>query len=216
MTIAIGEHMRPAAETLRLRASVPFRLLAQTHGLAATDSLVELLLDLSGGPVPERVKRDRSRLVDAMLDAHFPFTARPVAIAGEADLVCSFSHFLADLGAVVDVATVATDGPASRAIPAKRRLVGDLDDFERAAADCDLLVANAHAAELAKRLEKPLYRIGFPQFDRFGGWARVAVGYHGARQTLFDLANLLIDSQHHPHPPTDRTGAAACGEVAHA
>ena len=41
----------------------------------------------------------------------------------------------------------------------------------------------------------PLYRAGFPQFDRMGAPAKVSVGYRGSRQVLFDLANLTIEAE---------------------
>jgi nitrogenase molybdenum-iron protein NifN len=49
-------------------------------------------------------------------------------------------------------------------------------------------------------LGAPLMRAGFPQYDWVGGFARAWVGYHGTRQALFDLANLML-SQHHDIDP---------------
>jgi nitrogenase molybdenum-iron protein alpha/beta subunit len=44
----------------------------------------------------------------------------------------------------------------------------------------------------AERLGIPLLRAGFPQFDLVGGWQRQWIGYQGSRQTLFDLANIML------------------------
>ena len=46
--------------------------------------------------------------------------------------------------------------------------------------------------ESAERLGIPLLRAGFPQYDLLGGYQKVWVGYQGTRQTLFDLANILL------------------------
>ena len=72
---------------------------------------------------------------------------------------------------------------------------------ERAAAGADarLLISNSHAVASAGRLGVPLLRAGFPLYDQVGGYARAWVGYRAARQTLFDLANLLL-GQHHDLP----------------
>jgi hypothetical protein len=41
-----------------------------------------------------------------------------------------------------------------------------------------------------------LLRAGFPQYDWVGGYARTWVGYRGARQALFDIANLFLGNHH--------------------
>jgi nitrogenase molybdenum-iron protein NifN len=48
----------------------------------------------------------------------------------------------------------------------------------------------------AERLQLPLLRAGFPQYDWVGGYARTWVGYRGARQALFDVANLFLGNHH--------------------
>ena len=83
--IAIGEHMRAPAEALHGRAGVPYTLLPTLTGLEATDRFLALLSRLSGQPVPARLRRRRSQLLDAMLDGHFHFGGRAVA-AGNARL----------------------------------------------------------------------------------------------------------------------------------
>jgi nitrogenase molybdenum-iron protein NifN len=42
------------------------------------------------------------------------------------------------------------------------------------------------------RLGIPLLRAGFPQYDLLGGYQRQWIGYSGTRQTLFDIANILL------------------------
>jgi len=80
-------------------------------------------------------------------------------------------------------------------------LIGDLEDLEQGAAGCDLILAPSHGRQAAQRLNKPLYRIGFPQFDRLGNAHRLSVGYTGTSTLIFDIGNLLID--HLPHPGPD-------------
>ena len=38
----------------------------------------------------------------------------------------------------------------------------------------------------------PLLRAGFPQYDTLGGYQKTWIGYRGSKQTLFDLANIML------------------------
>ena len=80
--------------------------------------------------------------------------------------------------------------------------------------------------QTAERLGIPLLRAGFPQYDWVGGYARTWVGYRGARQALFDIANLFLGNHHDTpaHRSIYRTGtgldtpqraAAGVGLVSH-
>jgi nitrogenase molybdenum-cofactor synthesis protein NifE len=57
-----------------------------------------------------------------------------------------------------------------------------------------LLIANSTAKGLAQRLHMPLYRLGFPIFDRLGNGQRRTVGYAGTIQLLFDLGNIFLEA----------------------
>ena len=199
LTIAIGEHMRPAAEVLTARTGVPHRVLATVTGLDAVDALVETLIQISGSGPTDRLKRDRSRLVDAMLDGHFPFGEAKVAIAAEPDLLLALSRLVTSLGAKVNAAVTSVSADTLAEVPAETVRIGDLGDLEEAALGADLILTNAHGADIAQRLGCPIYRVGFPIFDRLGAGHAISVGYRGTRRLIFDLANLLLDhgGEHH-------------------
>ena len=97
-TLALGEQMRPAAQALADRCGVPFTLFDRLTGLSASDAFVKTLAELSGQPVPAKLRRQRSQLVDAMLDGHFHLGNVKVAIAAEPDLLWSTGMFLAEMG----------------------------------------------------------------------------------------------------------------------
>lgn len=192
LTIAVGEQMRPAAAALEARAGVPFRVFERLSGLAPTDRLVRLLAEVSGRPVPPRLRRDRSRLVDAMLDAHFHFGDLPVGIAGDPDLIQAHAGWLGELGARIETAVATTRSPVLERIPTAEVVIGDLRDFEERAAGCRLLLANTHGRHAAGRLGIPLFRIGYPVPDRLGPQSLTSVGYRGTRSLIFAVANLLM------------------------
>jgi nitrogenase molybdenum-iron protein NifN len=84
-------------------------------------------------------------------------------------------------------------------LAAQTVILGDLEDFERGAADCDLLVTHSHGRQAAERLNKPLLRIGFPVFDRVGNAHRCQVGYRGTMALIYEIANLMIAQIGHHH-----------------
>ena len=197
-TLAVGEHMRGAAEALEARTGVGFTLLPHLTGLEANDALVALLAGLSNKPVPQRLRRRRGQLLDAMLDGHIPFGGRRVAIAAEPDLLLALATLVTGLGARIDTAVTTVSAPHLSALPSRRLVVGDLDDFERAAAGSDLLITHGQGVEISRRTGIPLFRAGFPLFDRLGAAHRVSVGYRGSRDLIFALGNILIDHRAHP------------------
>jgi nitrogenase molybdenum-iron protein NifN len=200
-TIAIGEHMRAPAEALAARTGVASTVLPNVTGLEGTDDLVALLMSLSGRTACERLRRRRSQLVDAILDAHSLFTGKRVALAGDPDLLVALGTLVSTLGADVCAAVASTDGPRLTTLPCDV-VIGDLWDLEEAARArrADLLVTHSHGRQAAERLGIPLYRAGFPIFDRLGAQHRRSVGYAGSRELVHDMANTLAGIAHEPSP----------------
>ena len=194
-TIAIGEHMRVPAETLQAKTQVPFTVLPSLVGLAASDALLALLSRLSGRPVPARLRRQRSQLVDVMLDAHFHLSGKRVAIAADPDLLCTLVNLFVSLGAEVVVAVSSTkNGAGLSALPCAQVHVGDLGDLETLAQEhsAELLVTHSHGRQAAEALGLPLFRIGFPIFDRLGHQYRPLAGYRGTRELICEIANVFM------------------------
>lgn len=192
-TLVVGASMAAAADELRRRTGVPDVRFDHLCGLDATDALVMALRDLAGVEVPERIERQRARLLDAMLDTHFRLGFARVAVAADPDLLAALSALLTGCGAEVCAAVATVDAPVLARSGLATVQIGDLEDLERMArrSGAELLLTNSHGVALSERLGIPVCRVGFPQFHWFGGFARTWIGYGGARQALFDLANLL-------------------------
>ncbi len=192
-TLVIGGSLEAAAERLQQRTGVPAYRFAHLHDLASNDRLIEVLAEIAGGAVPARLERQRSQLQDAMLDTHFHLGQARVGIAAEADLLVAMSQLLASVGAETVAAVAPDQAPALAEVATNQVTIGDLADFKAlaTAGQAELLVGNTHVADLAKQLDRPVLRAGFPQYDWFGGFDRVWIGYRGMRQTLYDLANAL-------------------------
>ena len=201
-TVAIGEQMRGAAITLEHHTGVPYKLFGRLTGLAANDELMGFLSEISGVPVPKKYRRQRSQLIDAMLDGHFYFGGKRVAIAAEPDLLFAMSHWLHEMGCTIQAAVTTTQSPVLDEIPVDEVLIGDLEDLELRAVGADLLVTHSHGRQAAERLQIPLFRIGIPVFDRLGAGQQVTIGYRGTRNLIFDVGNLLMANAHEPTPET--------------
>ncbi|MGF1568569.1 MAG: bifunctional nitrogenase iron-molybdenum cofactor biosynthesis protein NifEN [Nodosilinea sp.] len=193
-TLAIGHTMTTAAEVLQQRFGTEFAVFNSLTGLAEVDRFVHQLATLSGQPVPEQYQRQRQQLQDAILDTHFFFGRKRVALALEPDLLHVIAWWLTTTGAKVHAAVTTTKSQLLKDLPLDTVTIGDLEDLADLAQGADLLIANSNAKALAKTLDIPLYRLGFPVFDRLGNGRRSTVGYDGTTQLLFDLGNLFMEA----------------------
>ncbi len=196
-TLAIGEQMRPCAERMQQRTGAPFVLFDRLTGLEANDRLLAWLSELSGVPVPEKWRRQRSQLQDAMLDAHFYFGGKKAAIGAEPDLLWTLANLLQEMGCEIACAVTSTQSPLLEKMPAAQVIIGDLEDLEQGAAGCDLLVTHSHGRQAAERLHIPHYRAGLPMFDRLGAAHKLMLGYRGTREVIFEIGNMFLADLHH-------------------
>ncbi len=220
-TLAVGEQMRPCAERLQKRTGAPYLLLDRLTGLEANDRLFAWLSEQSGVPVPEKWRRQRSQLQDAMLDAHFFLGGKKVAIGAEPDLLWALASVLSEMGCEIAGAVTTTNSPLLERLPLGEVLIGDLEDLEAAATGCDLLVTHSHGRQAAERLHIPHLRAGLPMFDRLGASHKLMIGYRGTRELIFEAANLLLAefAQHQATPqswqlPQQTLQAVACAAAA--
>lgn len=193
-TLVIGESLNAAADSLRDLTGVEDYRFPHLMGLEAVDQLIYRLQQLSGAPVPAKLERQRAQLQDAMLDCHFMLGMARVAVAADPDLLLAFNQLLAGIGADTVAAVSPVNAPALQAADIAQIKIGDLEDLEQLAKanGAELLICNSHGVESAARLGIPLLRAGFPQYDLLGGYQRTWIGYRGSRQTLFDLANMML------------------------
>jgi nitrogenase molybdenum-iron protein NifN len=201
-TIAIGEQMHSAAIELEMKTGVPYVTFDRLTGLDANDRFLQYLSTLSGKPVPMKYRRQRSQLQDAMLDAHFFTGGKKVAIGAEPDLLWSLGSFLAEMGCELAAAVTTTHSPILEKLPTAEVLIGDLEDLETRARDCNLIITHSHGRQMADRLKLPFLRFGVPTFDRLGAAHKLIVGYRGTRELVFELGNTFLADEHEVNPET--------------
>ena len=202
-TLAIGESMRKAAEKLQQKFGTSYEVFPRLVGLEAVDSFIWRLTQIVSSrrdphfvnppQVPEKYTRQRRQLQDAILDTHFYFGRKRVSLALEPDLLFSTSWLLKEMGAEIQAAVTTTKSPLLEQLPVEEVTIGDLEDFEDLAVGSDLLITNSHGKGIAKKLNIPLYRMGYPIFDRLGNGQRCLVGYRGSIQFLFDVGNIFLE-----------------------
>ena len=203
LTIAVGEHMRAPAEALLEKTGIPYLVFDRLTGMESVDRLMVCLSTAAGKPIPARIRRARSQLVDTMLDGHFYFSGRSFAIAGEPDFLWSWGKLIADMGGELAAAVTTMPHPFLSGLPCDRVIIGDHDDLGDQileAGGVDLVIGNTNARLTCQHQGVPHFRAGFPVYDRLGGCHRVTVGYRGTRDLIFQLANTLMDHPGHAHP----------------
>ncbi|HEY6009200.1 MAG TPA: bifunctional nitrogenase iron-molybdenum cofactor biosynthesis protein NifEN [Geobacteraceae bacterium] len=191
-TIYLGDSLAKAAEILQERFAIPAYGFTGITGLAEADRFMATLAAISGRPVPEKFRRWRSRLMDAMVDSHYQFGLKRIALALEADQLKVMSRFLAGMGCTIQAAIAATRVRGLDGLPTENVFVGDLEDLEDAARGSDLLVANSNGRQAAARLGGVAHlRAGLPVFDRLGAHQKMWVGYRGTLNLVFETANIF-------------------------
>ena len=205
-TIAIGESMRPAAETLQQRFGTNYEILPRLTGLAAVDKFLWLLAQIANyksdpdwqlnPQVPQKYQRQRRQLQDAILDTHFYLGGKKVSLALEPDLLYQTSWLLKEMGAEIQAAVTTTKSSILKELPIDNVTIGDLEDLEDLATGSDLIITNSQGKRLADKLNIPLYRMGYPIYDRLGNGSRCLVGYRGTMQFLFALGNIFLELGH--------------------
>jgi len=191
-TLYVGDSLADAAGLLREKFGIPAYGFTSITGLSETDLLMETLSGISGVPVPQKFRSWRSRLMDAMVDSHYQFGLKKVALALEADHLKGMAGFLASMGCEIQTAIAATRTKGLDGLPCGNVFVGDLEDLEEAAKGADLLVANSNGRQAAARLKIGAHlRTGLPVFDRLGAHQKMWVGYQGTLNLVFEVANLF-------------------------
>jgi len=172
-TIAIGASMENASKLLKEKCGIEYRVFESIAGLKDTDMFMETLSMLSGRQITPKYERQRRILIDGMRDAHFYYGNKRICLALEHDLCLQMSGWIDDMGA--DAASVDIN-------------TGDLFSID---GEFDLLIANSHAEDTAKRLGAPLYEMGFPVYKVLGNNNRVTIGYTGTLTMINEAAYLL-------------------------
>ncbi|MBE0503495.1 MAG: nitrogenase iron-molybdenum cofactor biosynthesis protein NifN, partial [Desulfuromonadales bacterium] len=194
-TLFFGDSLAKAARLLTERCGMLSYGFTSVIGLAEIDQLMIVLAELANAPIPQKYLRQRSRLCDAMVDSHYQFGRKKIALALEGDLLKTLTPFLHSMGCDIRLAISASRVIGLGELPCDNVLVGDLEDLEEQAGGVDLLVANSNGRQAAATLGISNHlRAGYPVFDRIGAHQRTWVGYRGSMQLIFEVGNIFMAS----------------------
>jgi nitrogenase molybdenum-iron protein NifN len=202
-----------AGMLLQQRFQVACTRMALPMGITASDRFFAALAELSGQAIPSKHALERGRLVDSYVDGHKYLYGKKAIVYGEEDLVVGLTALLAEIG--VMPVLCASGGKSGRLaeqialatadlLPEQPQVFEGMDFFEisEMASELgpDLLVGHSKGYPLARKLEIPLIRVGFPIHDRMGGQRIQHIGYRGA-QSLFDqVVNAVIAKKQSDSP----------------
>ncbi len=202
-----------AGEVLDKKFSIPRHRLGMPIGIKETDRFFTLLETLSGRPTPEKYVKERGRLVDAYVDGHKYIFGKKAIVYGEEDLVVGMCSFLTEIGIQpVLCASGGTSGKLEKAIAAvtgdtlleQPQVFEGMDFFEISemaeALQPDLIIGHSKGYPLAKKLDIPLIRVGFPIHDRVGGQRILHLGYAGAQHLFDTITNAVISKKQADSP----------------
>ncbi len=202
----LAEHDSAGHDLVR-RFAVPLHNVGLPIGLRESDALHQAMEQISGRTMPDALAQERGRLVDAYVDGHKYVSGRRAVVYGEADLVVGMIAFLAEIG-VQPVLCLTGERPAGLERVVKEvcadlvsapkiRTGADFYDLQEEIESLapDVLVGHSKGYSLARKLDIPLIRVGFPQHDRFGGQRIQHVDYAGTQQLFDRLVNALIEKK---------------------
>jgi len=129
-----------------------------------------------------------------------------VAIAAEPALLWSMGKLASDMGATIAAAVTTQPVPTLAELKAERVIVGDFEDLEDQileAGGADLIIANSNGRQVAAHHGIPLFRAGFPVFDRLGAAHLTSAGYRGTRDLITQLGNILMERPGHAHEQSE-------------
>ncbi len=154
-------------------------------GIEASDRFMQVFEAEYNKKMPHKYEMERGRLIDAYVDGHKYTFGKKVAIYGEADLVSALSAWGKEIGLEVYEFTD-TDFEHIRT---------KLTELKP-----DIMMGSSKGYYIARELEIPLIRIGFPIHDRFGATRQLKVGYRGTQELFDRVVNALIEYKQENSP----------------
>jgi nitrogenase molybdenum-iron protein NifN len=174
-------------------------------GIVDTDKFFSILENLSGNKTPEIYLKERGRLIDSYIDGHKILFGKRAILYGEEDFVIALAHFLSETG--IKVVLAISGGNSKTLAHHLGETLGEQNeictvsenaDFEDLAdlakqAEADIMIGNSKGYYIARNLNIPLIRTGFPIHDRFGSQRINHLGYKGTQELYDRIANALLE-----------------------
>ena len=195
-----------AAALLQEKCAVKGIPLKLPIGVKATDALIMAVKDEFGVEVPESLEIERGQVLDTLIDTHFHYQGKKVAIFGDPDNVIAMTEFLITMGMIPKYVITGTPGNKFEPIingmleeagieGCRVKAEGDLFDLHQWIKEesVSLLIGNSHGKYIARAEDLPFVRFGFPVMDRAVQPLMPVTGYRGCLRLIEMISNAMLD-----------------------
>ncbi|MDR0623659.1 MAG: nitrogenase molybdenum-iron protein subunit beta [Treponema sp.] len=201
-----------AAQLLDTKCKVKTEVLDLPIGISATDAFVDTLRRQAGATVPESLRTERGQLVDVLCDKNQYTYGKKVSLVGDPDILIGLVQFCKDAGMEVLHVLTGTPGAgkfinrikamAGENVVVKAGAQADLFYFHQLLQNNrpDLILGNTYCKYIARDMDIPLIRTGFPIYDRIGHSYLPIAGYRGGLHLLIKMLDVFMDRQDRDAP----------------
>ena len=214
-TIALNRYEgAKAAEWLKSEFDIPAIIGPTPIGIRNTDTFLQNLKKMTGKPIPPSLVEQRGVAIDALTDiTHMFLAGKKVAIYGNPDLVIGLAEFCIDLEMKPVLLLLGDDNvhykEDSRLLALKENVDWDMevitnadfweleDRIKNKGLELDLILGHSKGRFVAIDNDIPMFRVGFPTYDRAGMYRHPVVGYEGAIWLAEQMANTIFTDMEH-------------------
>ena len=176
-------------------------------GVRATDELLMKISELSGKAIPESLRLERGRLIDAMADSQSWLHGKKYAIYGDPDFVSAMARFVMETGGE-PIHCLATNGSkrweeelaqvlATSPFGKDAKIWAGKDLWHLRSLlftePVDMVIGNSYGKYLERDTGTPLLRLTFPIFDRHHHHRFPLWGYQGGLRVLTTILDKVFD-----------------------
>jgi len=214
-TLALNRYeVGKAAKYIEDEFDVPAIIGPTPIGIRNTDTFLKNVSKMTGKPIPTSLVRERGLALDALTDlTHMFFADKRVAIYGNPDLVIGLAEFCLDLEMkpvlllLGDDTTTYNKDP--RIIELQEKVNFDMEIIVNAdlwelenrikneGLELDLILGHSKGRFISIDYDIPMFRVGFPVYDRAGMHRHPIVGYSGATWLAEQMANTIFTDMEH-------------------
>lgn len=205
-----------AAKFLEQEFDVPAIIGPTPIGIRNTDTFLANVKKMTGKAIPESLVKKRGIALDALADlSHMFLTGKKVAIYGNPDLVIGLAEFCLDLEMEPVLLLLGDDNGGyakdPRIVALKEGVNFDMeivtnadfweleDRIKNKGLKLDLILGHSKGRYVAIDNNIPMVRLGFPVYDRAGGFRHPVVGYAGAIWLAEEMANHIFTDMEYKH-----------------
>ncbi len=191
-------------EFLTLYLGVPRFNIGFPIGIKETDRFFDVLNSLTGKKTPERFVKERGRLIDAYVDGHKYVFGKRALLYGDEDFVIGLTSFLTETGILPSIVATGAESTLFKKM-VWSIISADTSAHVLSSADFetireyaklyrpDIIIGNSKGYYIARELNVPFVRVGFPIHDRFGAQRLQHLCYEGTTQLFDRIVNALLE-----------------------